>query len=90
VESSHASSSRRIVVGEGMVSGVWVYERLVVKWVRRVEISCAVKPEDRRRSKPWGAGVVDVVGAAEELVRLLVGSSLDVVVSLVLWAELVA
>lgn len=57
----------------------------MVKWVRRVEISAAVKPEERRRSKPCGAGVVVVVDgfwAAEELVRVRVGSSLLEIVSL--------
>jgi hypothetical protein len=41
-----------------MVSGVWVYERLVWNCERRVATSCAVKPEVKRRSKPCGAGAV--------------------------------
>lgn len=53
----------------------------MVKWVRRVDISCAVKPEVRRRSKPCGADVV-VEGAAVELVRLLAPSSLAAVLLL--------
>jgi hypothetical protein len=47
-----------------------------------VEISWAVKPEERRRSKPCGAGDVVVAWASDELVRLLVVSSFCAVVSL--------
>jgi hypothetical protein len=53
VLSSHRSSRMRISAGEGIVSGVCVNERLVWKCERSDATSWAVKPELRRRSKPW-------------------------------------
>ena len=60
VESSHRSSSARISVGLGIVSGVWVYERLFWNCERRAATSWGMKPELKRRSKPWGALPVTV------------------------------
>lgn len=44
--------------GEGIVSGVWMLDWMERNWRRSWFISGKVKPVDRRRSKPLGAGVV--------------------------------
>ena len=59
--SSHWSSIARSVLGEGMVSGVCVWDWMERNWRRRLAISLWAKPAVARRSKPRGAGVV-VVG----------------------------
>ena len=54
--------------GEGIVSGVCVWDWIERNWRRREEISVAVKPEVRRRSKPRGAGVEGVLASASWVV----------------------
>ena len=50
--------------GEGIVSGVCVWDWIERNWRRREETSVAVKPEVRRRSKPRGAGVERVLASS--------------------------
>lgn len=54
-ESSQRSSSLRMAVGEGIVSGVWEWAVMARNWERREAISLGWRPAERRRSKPWGS-----------------------------------